>query len=185
MPKDNHILAYAIDADGNELGRLDTDIRHQEAPGQVASFIHQHAPQPNDAEEKWNTAFAEANRSNRRVWARVSSRYCGPCFRLTRWLDKQHKLLEKDYVTLKVDSGRDENGTSVAERITRGGQFGVPFHVIYDQVGKLLVTSEGPLGNIGHPTGIDGKKQIRKMLLQTRQNLTDDEIDQLVESVGE
>jgi hypothetical protein len=84
---------------------------------------------------------------------------------------------------LKVDNVRDKNGEPVAERITRGGQFGVPFHAIYDQAGKLLVTSEGPLGNIGHPTGIDGKKQIRKMLLQSRQNLTDAEIDQLVESV--
>jgi hypothetical protein len=183
VPKDNHILAYALDTDGKELGRLDSDIRRPEAPAQVASFIHQNAPKANDAEEKWNAAFAEANKSNRRVWARVSSRYCGPCFRLTRWLDKHHKLFEKDYVMLKIDSGRDQNGESVAERITGGGQYGVPFHAIYDQIGKLLVTSEGPLGNIGNPTGIDGKKQIRKMLLQSRKNLTDVEIDQLVASI--
>src|SRR6185295_11790074 len=50
VPKDNHILAYALDAEGKELGRLDTDIRRPEAPDQVASFIHQHAPKPNDAD---------------------------------------------------------------------------------------------------------------------------------------
>jgi hypothetical protein len=49
----------------------------------------------------------------------------------------------------------------------------------------MLIDSEGPLGNIGYPTSVEGKKQLRKMLLASRRNLTDAEIDQLVESLGD
>jgi hypothetical protein len=49
----------------------------------------------------------------------------------------------------------------------------------------LLIDSAGPLGNIGHPSSFEGKKHLRKMLLETRRNLTDVEIDQLVESLGD
>ena len=58
---------------------------------EVANFIHQHGPRSN-VEEKWAAAFAEASRTNRRDWARVSQRYCGPWFMLTRWLDDQRTL---------------------------------------------------------------------------------------------
>ncbi len=114
---------------------------------------------------------------------RVSQRYCGPCFRLTRWLDDQQKLLEKDYVMLKIDDFHDLHGNEIAQRVTRGGEFGIPFHAIFDASGKMLVDSAGPLGNVGFPSGFDGKKQLRKMLQSSRQNLTDAEIDQLVQSI--
>ncbi|HUE13936.1 MAG TPA: hypothetical protein VMR25_07225, partial [Planctomycetaceae bacterium] len=61
----------------------------------------------------------------------------------------------------------------------------IPFHAIFDASGTMLVDSNGPLGNIGCPSGFEGKKQLRKMLLQTRQNLTDAEIEQLVDSIGD
>ena len=88
---------------------------------------------------------------------------------MARWLDDQHELLDKDYVMLKIDDFRDQNGKLVAERLTRGEQHGIPFHAIFDPDGELLMDSAGPLGNIGHPSGFEGKKQLRKMLLETRQ----------------
>jgi hypothetical protein len=36
---------------------------------------------------------------------------------------------------------------------------------------------------IREPGGIEGKKHLRKMLMQTRKRLTDAEIDQLVDSM--
>jgi hypothetical protein len=130
-------------------------------------------------------ALAEAKRSNRRVWARVSGRYCGPCFKLARWLDDQHELLEKDYVMVKIDDVHDQNGTNVAQRVTLGKQDGIPFFAIFDWNGDWLIDSEGPLGNIGCPSGAEGKKHLRNMLSKTRRNLSDTEIEQLVESVGD
>jgi hypothetical protein len=118
------------------------------------------------------------------VLARVSQRYCGPCFKLARWIDDEHELLEKDYVLLKIDDARDKNGVEVAQRLTRGQRFGIPFFAIFDQDEKLLVDSAGPLGNIGYPGGdVESRRHLRKMLLATRQNLTAAEVDQLVTSV--
>jgi hypothetical protein len=174
-----------MDASGKQLGVLDIDISDASAAAKAAEFIRQHRPQQADAEAKWNEAFAEASRSNRRVWARISQRYCGWCFHFSRWLDDQKPLLEKDYVMLKIDDLRDLNGKEVAERLTRGQQYGVPFHAIFDPSGELVIDSAGRLGNIGHPSDLEGRKHLRKMLLETRKNLTDPEIDQLVESLGD
>jgi hypothetical protein len=184
-PDAGRVVAYAIDSSGKELGRLEINASDVNAADQAASFIHQYAPAKVDAEKKWSDAFAEASRSNRRVWARISQRYCGPCFRLARWLDDQKPLLERDYVMLKIDDVRDLNGVEVAQRLTRGEHHGVPFHAIFDPSGELVIDSAGPLGNIGNPTGVEGKKHLRKMLLDTRRNLTDAEINQLVESLGD
>jgi len=78
---------------------------------------------------------------------------------------------------------RDQNGGRVAERMTRGTLHGVPFSAIYDPSGERLVDSAGPLGNVGFPSGFEGKKQLREMLLKSRTKLTDSEIDSLVESI--
>ena len=179
LPAEGRVFACAIDAKGKELGRVEIDVSDKRAGQEAAAFIHQHAPAPVDAEKKWHEAFTVASRSRRRVWARISQRYCAPCFRMARWLDDHHKLLEKDYVMLKIDNIRDQNGIRVAKRLTRGKNHGVPFHAIFDQDELMLIDSAGPIGNIGHPSGIEGKKQLRKMLLETRRSLTDAEIDQL------
>jgi hypothetical protein len=185
LPRPGRIFALALDPDGSELGRQDLDLEQEGAAREAADFIQEHVPAPQDAEEKWTTAFAEAKRTNRNVWARVSQRYCGPCFRMSLWLDDQRALLEKDYVMLKIDDVRDINGKDVARRIVRGQQVGIPFHAIFDASGSLLIDSNGPLGNIGSPSGTEGKKHLRTMLIKTRKNLTDAEIDQLVESASQ
>jgi hypothetical protein len=183
LPETGRVVAYGLDAEGRELDRLDIDVAQESAVGDVADFIHRTAPPLDDAEKKWAAAFAEAKQSNRRVWARVSQRYCGPCFRLSRWLDDQHDLLEKDFVMVKIDDFHDLNGKQVAERLTHGKHHGVPFHAIFDPGGDLLIDSAGPLGNIGYPSDFEGKKQLRKMLLTTRHILTDAQIDQLIASI--
>lgn len=185
FPGKDRVAAYAIDASGKEQGRLEVDVTDEGAANKVAEFIHQHAPPQVDAEKKWREAFAAAKTSNRRVWVRISGRYCGPCFQLARWMDDQHKLLEKDYVMLKIDTSQDLNGTPVAEKLTRGKSHGIPFHGIFDRGESLLIDSQGPLGNIGHPGDFEGQQHLRKMLLETRQKLTEAEIEQLIESLGE
>ena len=183
QPGEGRLFAYALDGKGDVLGQLEINVADESAASTVAEFVHQHAPAKVDAEKQWDEAFAEAKRSDRRVWARVSQRYCGPCFRLTRWLDDQRKILDKDYVMLKIDRFRDQNGDRVAERITRGTHHGVPFSVIFDANGKRLVDSAGSLGNFGFPSGVAEKDQFRQMLLKSRTSLADQEIGGLVESL--
>ena len=102
---------------------------------------------------------------------------------LARWLADQQELLAKDYVLLKIDDFRDEHGHTVAERLTRGNRHGIPFFAIFDEDGKLLIDSAGSSGNIGYPSSAEGKAHLRKMLLETRQNLADTDIDLLIVSI--
>lgn len=183
-PAAGSVVAYALDSEGKTLGKLEIDIAASGQGPEATEFIRRHAPPQQDAAKKWQDSLDEAKRTDRRVWARVSGRYCGPCFRLTRWLDEQRELLEKDYVMLKVDSS-DLHGVEAAERITTGKSGGVPFHAMFAADGTRIVDSESPAGNVGHPAGIEGKKHLRKMLLETRQRLTDAEIDRIVASLDD
>ena len=183
QPGDGRAFACALDGRGNVLGRMEFAVADENAASAVAEFVHQHVPAKRDAEKAWNDAFAEAKRSNRRVWARISQRYCSPCFQLSRWFDDQRETLEKDFVLLNVDDVGKANGVSVAKRITGNTNHGAPFSAIYDANAELLTDSAGPLGNVGFPSGIEGKKQLRQMLLNSRANLTDAEINALVQSI--
>jgi hypothetical protein len=174
-----------MDPAGHEVGRIEIDMKDAAAPKRAADFIRQHAPPPADAREKWDEAFALARQSGRKVWVRISQRYCGPCFRLTRWLDDEKNLLSQDYVFLKIDNVRDLHGADVAERLTGHEWQGVPFFTIFDSNGKMLITSESPLGNIGHPSGYEGKTHLRKMLMATRSRLTNQQIDAIVNSLSD
>ncbi|MCC7338767.1 MAG: thioredoxin family protein [Pirellulaceae bacterium] len=113
----------------------------------------------------------------------MSQRYCGPCFRLARWFDDHREMLEQDFVMLKIDDFRDLNGIEIAKRLTLGKHHGVPFHAIFEADESMLVDSAGNLGNIGHPSGYEGKKHMRKMLETGSKTLTPKEVDQLVDSL--
>jgi hypothetical protein len=185
LPENGKVFALAMDPAGHGLGRIEIDVKDPAGPKRAATFIRQHAPAPVDAVQKWDEAFALARQSGRKVWARISQRYCGPCFRLARWLDDEKTLLSQDYVFLKIDDVRDLHGAEVAERLTGHEGQGVPFHAIFDPNGKILITSEAPQGNIGHPSGFEGKRHVRKMLVETRSSLTDQQIDQIVNTLSD
>ncbi|MEX2139106.1 MAG: M56 family metallopeptidase [Pirellulales bacterium] len=185
-PRPSTVFAGALDESGKELGRIELDIAEADAAAKAEDFIRRHAPPRADAKEKWAAAFAEAKRSKRKVWARVSQRYCGPCFELSRWLDDHRELLARDYVLLKIDNLRDEHGEEVGQRIfSNRSHFGIPFYAIFDADQELLIDSEGPLGNIGNPSGYEGRRHLKKMLSDTRSNLTQEQIKDIVTTVNE
>ena len=183
LPDEGRVLALALDPAGRELGRIELDTKVPMAPKLAAEFIRRHAPAPVDARHKWEEAFAQAKKSNRKVWVRLSQRYCGPCFALTRWLDDQEKLLAQDYVFLKIDTGRDLHGVEMAGRLPGSEHQGIPYYAIFSPDGASLITSESPLGNIGHPSGFDAKRHLRKMIMTTRSKLTDQQVDEIVNSL--
>jgi hypothetical protein len=175
-----------LDGSGAELGRIEIDLTTADAATKAEDFIRRHAPAQADATEKWDAAFAEAKRTRRKVWARVSQRYCGPCFRIARWLDDHRELLERDYVLLKVDNVRDAHGQEIAQRIVAGrSHFSIPFHAIFSADEKLLIDSEGPVGNVGHPSSYEGRRHVQTMLNRTRTNLSPEQVEQIVNALDE
>ena len=148
-------------------------------------FIERYAPAQQDAEAKWDEAFRQAKEQNKRVWVRTSQRYCGPCFRLSRWIDDHREVIEKDFVVLKIDDVRDLNGQAVAGRLTKGRVVGVPFHAMFDASETLIADSFGPLGNIGSMSGVEGKRHFKKMLDGACSKITSQEIQMLLDSLGD
>jgi hypothetical protein len=185
MPAEGKVFACAIDATGKELGRIELDCKAADGPDSASRFVRQYAPKADDAKKKWDEAFATAKRTNRKVWVRISQRYCGPCFMLARWLDDHRETLERDYVLLKIDDCRDLYGDEVAKRLTGGGPFSIPFYAIFDSDARMLINSNSPIGNIGYPSGFDGKKHLRKMLSETRGKLTVEQIEELLASLSD
>jgi hypothetical protein len=50
--------------------------------------------------------------------------------------------------------------------------------------GKVLITSKGPLGNIGMPTEIEDIRHLKRMLEETSQKLSRAQIAALAESLA-
>ncbi|WP_182867663.1 thioredoxin family protein [Rhodopirellula sp. JC639] len=183
--KDGHVFICAYDADENELGRAVLNVADARSASIADEFIQQHATPQQDAQQKWDKAFKTAQASDRRVWIRTGQRYCGPCFRLSRWIDDHRDVLEKDFVLVKVDDVRDRHGFKVAKRLTQGRPVGVPFHSMFDADGNLITDSYGPIGNIGSMSGVEGKRHFRTMLDAACVNITPDEIERLIESLDD
>ena len=182
MPAAGKVVAIAMNAEGQELARTTFDVADPQAKDEAARFVEANLPPPVDATKKWDAAFALAKQTNRRVWVRISQRYCEPCHVLNRWLDEHRETLDKEFVMLKIDDVRDLNGQKVASRVTQDKLVGVPFFAFYDANEKLLIDSESPIGNIGAIAGYEGKRHFRKMLDTVRQVLTETDVKELVDS---
>jgi hypothetical protein len=181
LPEPGSVFLAAINGDGKELGRLSVNVSNDQAAAKdVAAFIKNHLPPQRDAKAGYEAALAEAKRSHRRVWVRVSQTRCAPCFSFSRWLDSQRDLLARDYVLFKIDDGLDLHGEDLSRALKFHGQ-GVPCHAILDSDGKELINSIGPLGNIGDPSGsFEGTEHLRKMFKTTARNLSDADIESLL-----
>ncbi len=184
LPRPNQIILHATNSSGENLDSLTIDISDRNAAAKIKTFIVDNKGPTHDAKTKFTRALEEARNTNRKIWAVTGHTRCSPCFAFARWLENQKKLLEKDYILVKIDSVRDENSAEVTKMICEGKHLGVPFHSIFTPDGSIVITSEGPLGNIGHPAAsFEGKHHLRKMLIGTSVNLTKLEIDELILSL--
>jgi beta-lactamase regulating signal transducer with metallopeptidase domain len=185
LPTAGSVAAIALDSEGRELGRSIFDVSTGDAKGNAAVFVEAHLPTVVDAQQEWDEAFALAAKTNRRVWVRICQRYCSPCHLLNRWIDDHRDLLEKEFVLLKIDDLRNRNGAELANEITAGKPYGVPYFAFYSKDQEMLMNSIGPTGNIGFMSGFESKRHFRAMLEQGVRNLTRDAVEQLVNSLND
>jgi hypothetical protein len=185
-PKAGEILLAAFAGDGRQIGTLLL------SSGDIASggrrgidFLKAHAPAARDARKLLAEAQKKARETDRRVWIVEGGSRCGPCFRLARWMDDQHALLDQDYVIVKFIGGVDEHVDEVLARFHISAEAGVPWFAITDTEGTPLATSDGPHGNIGFPSEQAEKLHFLMMLQKTAQRLNTGERDQLVKSLGD
>jgi hypothetical protein len=92
--------------------------------------------------------------------------------------------LEKDYVLVKIIGGVDKNPEAVDPLLPGSKSQGIPYHAIVEPDGKVLITSKGPLGNIGMPSEVEDIRHLKRMLEQTAQKLSAAEIAALEKSLA-
>jgi beta-lactamase regulating signal transducer with metallopeptidase domain len=166
-------------ADGSEL--CDGD---ELSKNRLFELLRPHLGQPVDARELLDEALQRAAMENKRVIVQETATWCGPCHLLSRFL-KTHRVWEKDYIRVEMDHRWNGARELIAE-LRDGAEGGIPWFAILDESGKVLATSNDPSTgrNIGYPSEKNGQDHFAKMLNATRQRLTEDEIQQLVEQLS-
>lgn len=185
FPSESELLLVDVDSAGNELGQLvlSAELPTQAASQSIAEFLAEHRIEQQDARGKLADAVAEAKRSGRRVWACVGGTRCEPCISMANWLEEHRTFIEKAFVLVEIDSVRDLYGLEVAEQLKQHG--GIPWHVMLDEAGEILVTSEAPIGNIGSPDpSPESLEHMRHMFTEAASHLlTSEEINVLLETI--
>ena len=184
-PEPGEVVLVALNGDQETIAarRIATE-RVDDAVSIGSAFLEEHGPPKRDALMAIEEARSTARSTGRRVWVVLGGPRCGPCFKLGRWMNDHHETLEKDYVIVKVLGGLDDHADEVFAELPESKGEGIPWHAITEPDGSVLVTSEGPLGNIGCPGSIEGLRHFRAMLDRTARSLTTDEVDGLIESLA-
>lgn len=182
-PLAGELALVALDDNGIALEHItlkanDGDQAYQHA----ATLIRTHAPQPLDAIALIEKARGEAEQSDRNVLVVVGGARCGACFLLSRWLDDKRDTLAKEFVVVKIDGGRSLRADEAVKQLTCR-EPSLPCYAIIDATGKVLITSDGPLGNTGLPNTAEGIRHFRKMMDKSTRHMTAADIDGLIQSL--
>jgi beta-lactamase regulating signal transducer with metallopeptidase domain len=183
-PVAGEVVLVAVAGDGKQIATQKIAAAdHDAAVTLYAAFVRRHVPPVPDAQARLAAAQDEAKRTGRRLLIVEGGPQCGPCLDLAEWMDDQHALLEKDYVILKILAGRDHHAMEVMKQLNQPPKVGIPWMAITEPDGAVLVTSDGPLGNIGLPSSAEDIQYFREMLNRTTRRLKAEEVDRLAQSL--
>ena len=91
-------------------------------------------------------------------------------------------ILDKQFVTLKIDSDRMTGGQALLKKYQQKGG-GIPWFVFLDGDANPLATSDGPKGNVGFPAQPYEIEHFKVMLDTAKRQLTDQDITVLIKSL--
>lgn len=130
-------------------------------------------------------ALQQAKAQNKRVIVQETATHSDPCLLLSRYLDRERKIWERDYIWIRLDH-RWTGTSEIMEKLRDGAPGGIPWWTILDANGKVLVTSNNDKDegkNIGFPTSPSEYEHVRSMLKQTAIRLGEQDINELVEAL--
>ena len=135
-----------------------------------------------DAEQLLKRELARAESEKKSVLVYLTAEWCGWCHVLEEFLRQHEMVLRKDYVLVEIDLGT-KHAEDVSKRLRKGRGGGVPWMGILDPKGNVLVTSDGPKGNIGYPGDPDGISHFAGMLKNTAKRLGPEQIARIEQAL--
>jgi hypothetical protein len=182
-PAAGEIVLVALDGDQKMIAAKRIATKDVAAAVLVGSdFLKGQKPPAHDALSLLAKAREDAKSSGRRVWVIEGGPRCGSCFRLARWIENRHAVLEKDFVVVKLMAGIDEHVTEALAGLPIKQGDGIPWFAFTEPDGTVLAISRGPLGNIGFPSSVEEVRHFRGMLERSVRRMTSDELDRLIKS---
>jgi hypothetical protein len=184
-PKAGEMLLVVLDGEGHRTDFLYLTVRGTSSVFKLgAQFLKKYAPTARDAQKLVAAARHQARATGRRVWIVCASSRVERSFRMVRWLQSQHALLDRDYVFVQLLSSCDEKVDEVRGHLGLDDT-NAPWFGITDAAGKILAKSDTPGRSNVYPDTADAKRHFRDVLQKTAQKLTPAEIDRLMQSLGE
>lgn len=175
-----------LDADGQVLvnqntADLEDGPRHD--PAKVRALLEKWQAERPSAEAAWQAALEQARSKDKLVLLYASAPWCGWCHRLADLLAKLDPLLSRDYVPLKIDTERMQAGADLVARLRPQDSQGIPWMAIATPDGRVLITSDGPNGNIGCPAAPEEAAHFMAMLGATERRLSDEDLIQIGQEI--
>jgi thiol-disulfide isomerase/thioredoxin len=139
-----------------------------------------------NADHVYKQALALAQKENKRVFLQFGAPWCGWCHRLEDFLAEPQiaKIMAQDYILVKIDLDRMAGAKAIDKRIRKKGR-GIPWHAILDAGGKVLITSDGPKGNIGFPLRPAEIAHFIRMIKETSRNITSGQISAIEKTLSQ
>ncbi|WP_010582323.1 thioredoxin [Schlesneria paludicola] len=186
LPVDGSPLLLIANDQGEVLGTARGDELSTGDPAVVDSaklhaFLQRHVPSKVDAKQLLTDALEQAQRENKRVIVQQTATWCGPCWSLSRFLNKHRSIWEKDYIWIKMDE-RWQDVALVMKPIRKSAEGGIPWTAILDADGNVLVNSNQADGqNMGFPSASEpeGIEHFLMMLKSTAQRMNDEDLETL------
>jgi len=179
---------YVTDTSGRQRAHADfasLSADEKVSKEKLLKFLKENQVPILDARKLLEQALQQARQQNKRVIVQATATWCGPCRRLSLYLDSKRKLWERDYIWVKLDY-RWTGAYKIMENMRNGAQGGIPWWAILDADGKILATSNNDKDdgkNIGFPSTPGDCKHFRNMLEKTAIRLNSMEINKLVEGL--
>lgn len=186
LPADRTPLLVVQDATGKVLVSwtgedvLTTDGKTVDRE-KLLALLQMQIPEATNARTLLDDAIKQAKAENKRVFVQETATWCGPCWMLSRFLDRHRANWSQDYIWVKLDS-RWEHAQEIAKELRQEAEGGIPWVAILDADGQTLATSNDSEGeNIGFPSKSerDGIRHFLKMLRSTSQRMTEDDFQTL------
>ncbi len=182
-----------LDADGQVIANQETASLESKIKGKtehdpisVFNFLSKYQAPYLDAESLLATAVSQAKKQNKKVFVHFGAPWCSWCHRLEDWMADAEvtKIFAKDFVSIKIDIDRTQQGKKVHERLTKGKGGGIPWFAVLDSDGKTIANSYRLYDkNLGYPYTDQEIEVFADLIKEVSKNINAKDLGKLVKSL--